>query len=97
MRSSVRIHPRQSSNEGKVIKKWALAGCEIIMRSEWDVAPQLNSGALIRILAGYQLPYADNIALSTEGVGNNPSGAEQFIRLLKTSLALCLWKGLKGT
>lgn len=36
------------------------------------VIPQLNSGALIRILAGYQLHNADNVALSTEGVGNSP-------------------------
>lgn len=89
MRASVRMHPRQSSNEGKVVKKWALGGCGIIMRPEWELSPQLNSGALIRILAGYQLHNADNVALSTEGVGNSPPGAEQFIQLLKTSLALC--------
>lgn len=53
------------------------------------IPPKLNSGSLIRILAGYQLPNADNVALSTEGVGNSPPGAEQLIQLLKTSLALC--------
>lgn len=90
--TSVRILPRLSSNEGNVVKKWALAGCGIIMRSEWDVSPQINSGALVRILADYHLPNADIVALSAEGARNRPPRAEQFIQLLKTSLVLPPWK-----
>ncbi|MDC0693081.1 LysR family transcriptional regulator [Klebsiella pasteurii] len=92
----VRIHPRMSSNDGNVVKKWALAGCGIIMRSEWDVTPQINAGTLVRILADYQLPDASIVALSAENAGNRPPRAENFIQLLKTSLALRPWRRLSA-
>jgi DNA-binding transcriptional LysR family regulator len=88
----VRIHPRLASNDGNVIKKWALAGCGIIMRSEWDVARQLNAGTLVRVLTDYQLPNADIVALSAEEAGNRSPRAEQFIQLLKQSLASRPWQ-----
>lgn len=92
----VRIHPRLSSNDGNVVKKWALAGCGIVMRSEWDVTPQINAGTLVRILADYQLPDANIVALSADDAGNRPPRAELFIQLLKTSLALRPWKRLSA-
>lgn len=87
----VRIHPRLASNDGNVIKKWALSGCGIIMRSEWDVAPQLNAGTLVRVLTDYQLPNADIVALSAEDARNRSPRAENFIQLLKHSLASRPW------
>lgn len=87
----VRIHPRLASNDGNVIKKWALSGCGIIMRSEWDVAPQLNAGTLVRVLTDYQLPNADIVALSAEDAINRSPRAENFIQLLKHSLASRPW------
>lgn len=73
----------------KLSKSGLWGDVELLCARNGSYPPQLNSGALIRILAGYQLHNADNVALSTEGVGNSPPGAEQFIQLLKTSLALC--------
>ena len=88
----VRIHPRLASNDGNVVKQWAISGSGIIMRSEWDVAPQLNAGTLVKVLADYDLPDADIVALSAEPAGNRAPRAALFIQLLKTSLASSPWK-----
>ena len=54
----IRINPALASNEGRVIKDWAMAGLGVIMRSEWDVQPQINNGELVRLLPNYSLPNA---------------------------------------
>lgn len=89
----VRIHPRLASNQGSVVKQWAMAGCGIMVRSEWDVAPQLNAGTLVRILADYSLPDADIVALSSDDTAHRSPRAENFIRLLQASLASRPWEG----
>lgn len=88
----IRIHPLLASNDGNVVKKWALAGCGIIMRSEWDVYPQIKAGSLVRVLSDYQLPDADIVALSSEKAENRSPRTEKFIQLLKASLILRPWK-----
>lgn len=60
---SVRIRPRLASNDGDVIRRWALEGLGIIVRSEWHVAEDLRSGTLVRILADCPAPSADVVAL----------------------------------
>jgi LysR family transcriptional activator of dmlA len=42
-----------SSNNGEVVVQWAVAGRGIVLRSLWDVAPLLASGALVRVLPDY--------------------------------------------
>jgi DNA-binding transcriptional LysR family regulator len=59
----VRIDPCLSSNDGEIVKAWALAGCGLIVRSEWDVSADLRTGRLIRVLPGYRLPSAPIVAL----------------------------------
>jgi len=59
----VRIEPRLSSNDGEVVRGWALAGRGIILRSEWDVAGDLRAGRLVRLLPGHALPEAPVTAL----------------------------------
>lgn len=39
-----------SSNNGEIVLHWAVAGHGILLRSEWDCAPLLASGQLVRIL-----------------------------------------------
>lgn len=92
----VRIHPRLASNDGSVVKNWALAGCGVIMRSEWDVVPELNAGTLVRVLADYPLPDADIVALSSEEAVNRAPRTENFIRLLKKTLASRPWETLRA-
>ena len=48
-----------SSNSGEVVRDWCLAGHGIMLRSLWDIAPQLASGALVRVLPGWSMADAD--------------------------------------
>ncbi|MGE7414767.1 LysR family transcriptional regulator [Methylobacterium tarhaniae] len=59
----IRIEPRLASNDGEVVRGWALAGRGIILRSEWDVAADLRAGRLVRLLPDYALPEAPVMAL----------------------------------
>ena len=60
---SVRVPAVLSSNDGDVVRQWALRGKGLIMRSEWDVAESLATGELVRVLEDWRLPDADIVAL----------------------------------
>ncbi|MDP9899925.1 LysR family transcriptional regulator [Variovorax ginsengisoli] len=55
----VRVRGPLSSNSGELVRDWCLAGRGIMLRSLWDIAPQLASGALVRLLPAYAMPDAD--------------------------------------
>jgi LysR family transcriptional regulator, transcriptional activator for dmlA len=55
----VRVQGPLSSNSGELVRDWCLAGRGIMLRSLWDIAPQLASGQLVRVLPGYAMPEAD--------------------------------------
>ena len=48
-----------SSNSGEMVRDWCLSGHGIMLRSLWDIAPQLASGALVRVLPDHAMPDAD--------------------------------------
>jgi LysR family transcriptional regulator, transcriptional activator for dmlA len=48
-----------SSNSGELVRDWCLAGHGIMLRSLWDIAPQLASGELMRVLPAYAMWDAD--------------------------------------
>jgi LysR family transcriptional regulator, transcriptional activator for dmlA len=48
-----------SSNSGELVRDWCLQGRGIMLRSLWDIAPQLVSGELVRVLPNYSMPDAD--------------------------------------
>jgi len=48
-----------SSNSGELVRDWCLAGHGIALRSLWDIAPQLSSGELVRVLPELSMPDAD--------------------------------------
>ncbi|GAO72039.1 MULTISPECIES: LysR substrate-binding domain-containing protein [Comamonas] len=52
--STVKVTGPLSSNNGEMVAQWALDGHGIILRSVWDVAAQLQSGQLVRVLAPWQ-------------------------------------------
>lgn len=60
---SVRVPSILSSNDGDVVRQWALRGKGLIMRSEWDVAESLAAGRLVRVLEDWDLPDAGIVAL----------------------------------
>ncbi len=55
----VRVHGPLSSNSGELVRDWCVEGRGIMLRSLWDIAPQLASGQLVRVLPGYAMPHAD--------------------------------------
>jgi len=55
----VRVHGPLSSNSGELVRDWCLNGRGIMLRSLWDIAPQLASGELLRVLPAYSMPDAD--------------------------------------
>ena len=56
---SVRVQGPLSSNSGELVRDWCLSGRGIMLRSLWDIAPQLATGQLVRVLPGYAMPDAD--------------------------------------
>ncbi|PIT75267.1 LysR family transcriptional regulator [Limnohabitans sp. B9-3] len=48
-----------TSNSGEMVRDWCLAGRGIMLRSLWDIAPQLASGQLVRVLPDYAMYDAD--------------------------------------
>ena len=48
-----------SSNSGEMVRDWCLSGHGIMLRSLWDIAPQLASGQLSRVLPQYAMHDAD--------------------------------------
>ena len=48
-----------SSNSGELVRDWCLDGRGIMLRSLWDIAPQLASGQLVRVLPDWCMPEAD--------------------------------------
>ena len=87
----VRINPAMASNDGEVVRVWALAGLGIMVRSEWDTADDLRAGRLRRVLSRYRLPSADVVALLGDR-GGRTARAEAFLRLLKENLQPIPWR-----
>ena len=48
-----------SSNSGELVRDWCLAGHGIMLRSLWDIAPQLASGDLVQVLPAWSHRDAD--------------------------------------
>lgn len=94
-RYSVRIHPALSSNTGPVTKQWALDGCGIIMRSEWDVIEEIQNGTLVRLLGDYNLPSANIIALLNSNPNNRSAKTEKFLELLLERVSNDSWPHLE--
>ncbi|NIF51469.1 LysR family transcriptional regulator [Burkholderia sp. Ax-1724] len=57
----VRVGGRLATDNGEVIRDALLAGFGIALKSTWDVAPYLRSGALVSVLDSY--PLADDVAI----------------------------------
>lgn len=89
--TAIRIEPHLSSNDGDVVREWALRGLGIIMRSEWSVADDLRDGRLVRLLPDLSLPAADVVAF----VGSRRSRSARtarFVEALRDALNPAPWR-----
>lgn len=89
--TAFRIRPDLASNDGRVVKQWALKGHGIMLRSEWDVARELRSGALVQILPDHAAPAADIVALLGSEQRQRSARTMRFLDLLKQSLTPSPW------
>jgi DNA-binding transcriptional LysR family regulator len=88
---TLRVDPAMSSNDGEVIKHWALEGLGIIIRSEWDVAQELREGRLVELLPDWHLPDADVVALLGSRSGRVARTA-QFLSILRKAFQPIPWR-----
>ncbi|WP_375785879.1 LysR substrate-binding domain-containing protein [Bradyrhizobium sp. Pha-3] len=88
----IRIEPMLSSNDGAVVKAWALADHGLIVRSEWDVADDLASGRLVRVLPNFRLPPADIVALLNPGRSGRARRTQAFVEHLRAALSPPPWR-----
>ena len=79
---SVRVASKLSCNDGDVIRRWACEGRGVILRSEWDVAEDLRSGKLVKLLPAWKAPDANVIAL-TPGRSGLPRRTRDFMQYLQ--------------
>jgi LysR family transcriptional activator of dmlA len=56
---TVRVSGSLASNNGEVVRNWALEGHGIMLRSEWDVADHLRHGKLVEVLPDWRAPDGD--------------------------------------
>jgi DNA-binding transcriptional LysR family regulator len=89
--TTVRIQPTMCSNDGAVVREWALAGRGIAMRSEWHIAADLAAGRLKRVLSGWEAPPADVVAMLGTRFGRS-ARTTAFLAMLRQSLAPPPWR-----
>lgn len=89
--ATVRIHPRMSSNDGAVVRDWALAGQGITVRSEWHVAEDLAAGRLRQVLPDWELPAANVVAMLGDRRGRS-ARTQSFVKLLREALKPPPWR-----
>ncbi len=56
---TVKVRSPLAVNHGEIAVDWALAGHGIVLRSEWDIAADLRSGRLVRVLPEWAGSTAD--------------------------------------
>jgi DNA-binding transcriptional LysR family regulator len=87
----VRVAPILSSNDGDVVREWALAGAGIIVRSEWSVHQDIATGRLVRLLEGWSLPSADVVAFVGARRGRS-ARTSAFVAALREFLQPVPWR-----
>lgn len=60
---SVKVRGNLSTNDGGSALAWALEGHGILLRSEWELAPYLRTGALLHVLPDWRFPPANIVAV----------------------------------
>jgi DNA-binding transcriptional LysR family regulator len=88
---AVRIKPIMASNDGEAVKTWGLQGLGAMVRSEWDVARELESGRLRQLLPSWELPDAPVHAL-TNNRREMSTRTQLFLHALRDALSPPPWQ-----
>jgi DNA-binding transcriptional LysR family regulator len=55
-RQAITVRGNRIANDGDLIRQWALKGCGIVRKSQWDVKADLDEGRLVPLLREYEVP-----------------------------------------
>lgn len=88
---TVRIHSTLCSNDGAVVREWAIAGQGVAIRSEWNIAGDLATGRLKRLLPAWEVPAADVVAMLGTRSGRS-ARTTAFLAMLRESLSPPPWR-----
>lgn len=88
---TVRIKPAMSTNDGTILRTWAISGLGVIVRSEWDVTQDLAAGRLVRILPEWTCPAADVVALLSARHGRSRRSTV-FLAMMREALNPPPWR-----
>lgn len=83
---SVAVRSRRMANHGELVRRWALQGHGLCLKSVWDVQADLDGGRLIEVLAPYS---AARTALQIvyPGTRSQPRRVRALIEAITTELA----------
>lgn len=90
---SIKVNPAFISNDGAIIRHWALSGAGIAYKSIWDVKHDIATGKLLTILDDFVLGFqtSDNEKTGLQLVYPSrqyvPRQVTQFIEFLQSSLS----------
>ena len=59
-RQNIKVSQALMSNDGAIIRQWALVGAGIAYKSIWDVKDDLSSGKLVTVLADFVLGFQES-------------------------------------
>ncbi|NRF70779.1 LysR family transcriptional regulator [Aquincola sp. S2] len=88
---TVRIHPTLCSNDGAVVREWAITGQGVAIRSEWNIAGDLAARRLKRVLPAWEVPAADVVAMLGTRSGRS-ARTTAFLAMLRESLSPPPWR-----
>lgn len=88
---SLRVDAALASNDGEIVRDWALKGLGVALRSEWSVADDLRAGRLVRLLPQWRAPSADIVALFASRHGRTARSV-RFVELLRARLSPPPWR-----
>lgn len=78
---TIKVKGRFGSNQGEIVLDWAVGGMGIALLSEWDVAAEIASGQLVRVLPAYHEPADLWVSASLRGAESaRISACVEFLR-----------------
>jgi DNA-binding transcriptional LysR family regulator len=85
-RQSLRVSPALSTNDGEVARRWCEQGLGLALRSEWDAAPAVADGRLVRLLPRWSFGEVPAVALTPARVGTT-ARVRELVAFLQQAFA----------
>lgn len=89
-RESLRVVPLLTSNDGDVARQWCEQGLGLVLRSQWDAAPAVAAGQLVRLLPDWAFDSAPIVALVPTRKGS-AARVRALVQFMKQSFQPALW------